>query len=137
MTEYQMRAKLRDHLKQHAGAAQFAGADFSAQARYWLGTLNERKADGWSDGDIRAVKMKAEIAQQFAAEMHEEAAMFLFALALLDVDPRGTWEAGMRDAARIAERRFEDDPEYRVYPDGEDIGREIRDEIRAKLPLAK
>lgn len=47
---------------------------------------------------------------------------------------REAWERGMRDAAAIATQRVEDDPEYKVYPDGDDIARDIREAIKDRKP---
>ena len=45
---------------------------------------------------------------------------------------KGEWERGMRNAAGIATQRPPDDPEYRVYPDGDDIARDIREAIKER-----
>lgn len=47
---------------------------------------------------------------------------------------KGEWERGMREAIGIATQRVEGDPEYRVYDDGDDIARDIREAIREHKP---
>lgn len=57
-------------------------------------------------------------------------------IAVLEAERDAAWERGMRDAAHIAERRFEDDPGYCVYADGSEIASEIREAVRARSALA-
>lgn len=76
----------------------------------------------------RTVQMEAEGAQRWM----DECAAAEARVTALEAEKAGAWEAGMREAARIAEQRFEDDPEYCVYADGPEIAVEIRRAIRVQ-----